>query len=318
MVTYGPWRQDPDFDGSPAVIFTTLAASSRFETDFQSPPRLIEHEDLELATMLADDAAKLGIDDPSAFNEWGMAYSWTYNLSFPDWKTGWVAESAKRTLAFAPGPYIYRPDDYGYHDPSSIGIDWQDRPYDPEDPFAGELGEQLGLRLLAATRFFGFWDDTSLPPNENLTGIPPTSLLMLKDSDGNEFLLTSIPPRASVPTEENVYAFLGEDIDLTPYVSGHGWAGSVTTHVSPTYFEPKGDIAELGSGGLVRYGWGLENIQILATVRPPLYRFVYPGEPTIPYRRIFPRKDSLAGGAGRVYPQSNAPQTSNRVGGGSL
>lgn len=47
----------------------------------------------------------------------------------------------------------------------------------------------------------------------------------------------------------------------------------------------------------------------------PRWRWVFADDETVPYRRVFPRDDALAGGAGRVYPQSRSVQSSNRPGG---
>lgn len=68
-------------------------------------------------------------------------------------------------------------------------------------------------------------------------------------------------------------------------------------------------------------GYGPESCgRIVVTYRPPRWRYVYDRPIAIPtpYRRIFPRHDSLAGGATRNYPPSRAVQTSNRIGGGYL
>ena len=62
----------------------------------------------------------------------------------------------------------------------------------------------------------------------------------------------------------------------------------------------------------------VDSIAVVSTYQPPRYRVRWFREDDTAHRRVHARKDSLAGGAGRVYPQSNAPQTSNRVAGGSL
>lgn len=320
MVTYGPWIQDPNFNGSPAASFHINQAKAVTETDYQDPPRIVEAADLVLAATNTDSAARAGVENPAFFNEWGMAYSWSYQLSVGlGWKTGWVAASAKRTLTFGPGQYIYRPDDYGLHDPTAIGIDWIDQPYDPEDPFAGDGGEQVALTLLKTTRVSGWWDDTTTPGNTELStaGSVPVTRLVVEDPTGFEALLMDVPPPEVTGGLAEAYLseFTADHIDLTPHVIGHGWVGKLKMHVQPTYYEPKGDLAELGGGGLVRYGWGFDNIQFFATCRPPLYRWVYEGTP---YRRNLPRDDALAGGAGRNFPSSKAMQSGRRTSGGYL
>lgn len=52
---------------------------------------------------------------------------------------------------------------------------------------------------------------------------------------------------------------------------------------------------------------------LYVTYRTPRYRWIFD---TVPYRRVYPRPDGLAGGAPRTYPRPKTQQASNRIVGG--
>lgn len=317
MVTYGPWRQDPDYDGSPAVTVSRTGVAAETETPYQSPRRAISNTDLELAFNAARAAVLSGVHDPKGLNLWGAAISWGYELSFPDTKSTWTAEVNRHLINIAPGTHWYNPPNYGYTDPTAIGIDYENRPYDPENPWADDLGEQLAVHLLPTTRFGGFWDDTSQPPDYTLAPTPPPSDLILASGAGQTAIAVIPAPVNPVPDLGNpIYQELDTTIDLTPYVEPNGWSGSLWLETA--FHGPKANPEDDGSQGLVRYGWGFDRLRIVATVRPPRYRWVYPGDEAVPYRRIYPRDDMLGAGSARNYPPSKARQSGNRTAGGYL
>lgn len=81
------------------------------------------------------------------------------------------------------------------------------------------------------------------------------------------------------------------------------------------YAGPTLNVATLG--GTVGYDETFEGVRVALhiTYRWPRWRQVFYEDTAVPYRRVYPRDDGLAGGAPRNYPSSKARQTSNRTSG---
>lgn len=315
MVTYGPWIQDPDVEGPVARTTVRTAVFAGVQTPFQDPRYGVLESDLQDAFDAARETVTEGGNLPEFLNIYGVAITQGYELVFPNWKTSWGAEVNRHLVSVSQGVFSYNPPDYGFPAPEgAIGIDYEALPYDPEEyPWRYvEDGTQLNLRLIAASRFEGFWYDDQGTGDWSLSTAPGSTLML--SAGGSEINLATIPPPPSVgvPDISNpVETTLGYEIDLTGDLEPNGWTGQLW--LAHSFSAPKEDPA-LGNGTKM-YGWGIFGLGFAALWRPPLYRWVFPGDPI---RRVFPRDDALAGGAPRVGISSRAVQSSNRVGNGSV
>ena len=200
MVSYGPWIQDPDLDGSPARTTTENRVWAATETPFQSPRYNVTNADLEDAFDVAQAAALLGVHDPANLSLWGVVLTQGYQLSFPNWKTNWGAEVNRHLVTIGPGSLSYNPPDYGFPAPEgAIGIDYENLPYDPDEyPWRDAPGTQLDVRLLATTRFGGFWYDDQGSGDWSIGTSVPGSALRLQAGAGALDVAT-VPPPPNVP-----------------------------------------------------------------------------------------------------------------------
>lgn len=329
MVSYGPWIQDPDIDGSPSRVTTKNRVGVGELTPYQDPRYVITGTDLADAFSSAQAAVNADANDPVGLTLTGVAITWGYELSFPNVRSSWMVEVNKHTTAFAPGVYDYNPPNYGVSPPEgAIGIDFENAPYDPEATYPFNLtgeGEQVALRMWAGTNFAGRWYDDDFSGDWSIVSAPQTSLHILVDGVSTVIIQLSNPTYDPAPDKVNDVLqnlgtdTMGNDIDLTPYVEGNNWTGELFLETG--FFTPKADPAQepVWSSADVSYGWGFQNgAGLIATWRPPRYRWVFPGDVPVPYRRIFPRDDSLAGGAARNWPPSKSVQAGNRTSGGYL
>lgn len=313
MVAYGPWVQDPDYpqdyslnDQSPEFDF----GRSRVDGDkgWNDPAVPVELRELEGSV-----EAAYGGGANDALSLWGVAYSWFYELSFPQWRTTWAATVARRVYQITPRTYDYNPLNYGPLDPEAVGIEFEGQPFDPDNPWSAAPAEQVGLSVLPSTRLGGVWADTSVGAAV-LPTAPPTEVRLISGSGATT--LATVPPSSVVNVGPNpTIRTLDVPIDLTGLLVG--WSGSIHTQCEPPFAPPADDPTTVNgdANNLVRYGWGIERLWLRATVRPPRWRWVYDAEAAESYRRIFPRDDGLAGGAGRVFPRPSSIQGSSRTSG---
>lgn len=286
MVFYGPWRQDPNVeqgyslngpfsgsdpgDGQP--LFDYGATGVHYETEFQDPAFSLTPEILEEAVIVASPSGPGG-SGGDAGTVWGTIYGWTYTLSFPEWATSWNAGSVHRSFRIMADVYAYNPPNYGYTDPDAIGIDYINRPYDPDNPFGSGLGEVVGRVVETTyTRLGGEWyndAETSAVPDASTT---VWLLPVVLGASPIELLTVPKPTTPNLPAEPQ-YRTLTTQIDLMPSL-GATLDGIIWTEQSPE-FAPPGEDPGFPHEGTVAYGWGFDRMRIGITVRPPLYRWVY-------------------------------------------
>lgn len=324
MVSYGPWQQDPDYlqwhtivgdsdatdpvDGLPLFDYGT--SSFEAESGWQDPVFPITDDVLEPEVLAALAPPWATSDGGSPATVWGTVYSWNYTLSTPNWNSSWGGGAVRRGFRITQnGSYFYAPWNYVPIPPGAIGIDWDDSPYDPSNPWrSGEAAIQTRhLSHLGPTRFRGHWiDDTSggLPENDTQVWLQPLG-------GGALVIHTQPPPAAPSDGANPINADLPASIDLTPYIAGTGWSGRIWTR--QTAYVPPDNGPEPYTQGTVRYGWGFDDVRIDTMVRPARYRWVFEGEEPPSYRRTYPRDDTR-----RNYPRPRAHQSSNRTSGGYL
>jgi hypothetical protein len=99
------------------------------------------------------------------------------------------------------------------------------------------------------------------------------------------------------------------------------------THLSQSWRKTRGMVAwlvpDVAALWNIRYDsrWGVEgSLTLMTQFQPPRYRISYEVDEdvAVPYRRIYPRDDGLAGGGRRNWPPSKAAQSGGRTTGGYL
>lgn len=109
---------------------------------------------------------------------------------------------------------------------------------------------------------------------------------------------------------------LGFDIDLMPLLGANDRVVLYTMVAEMS--SPTGDVTNRFNPGEFSTGYLLSELHVVGTYQQAPYRWIFEGEPAVPYRRITNRKDSLAGGAGRVGGRTKTIQGSNRRGPGAI
>lgn len=337
MVSFSAWQEAPDYlqfhtifatdsvdpvDGQP--LFDYGATGVFNQTPFQDPRYPVTVADLELAVEVATPPGPEGNGGPPEGIDalWGVQYSWGYELSDPNWRSTWKASSVHRSMRIAPATdYTFNPAFEGYElPPGTIGIDYEGLPYDPS-AYAWRNGPSTVVsRALSAagTSFGGAWQ------MDDGVGVPasPTEVVLRPyNSEAPPITVDLLPPPESPTTVgQTAHRALTGTVDITNLVKDTQWAGTVWTRQGAPFVTPNTDPttgSALNNGGIVKYGWGLEQLRIDTMVRPPRWRWVLKDDST-PYRRTFPRDDSLAGGAARTFPRPRSVQGSNRTSGGYL
>lgn len=324
MVTYGDWRQDPDYTSNDsavagstpsafsAVVFDGYGIHTANQEDVRTSPEPYYPVNAnDMAVLLAQARSGAGTDQILTLGgvHVGFGYMPDPHPTLVTRQTVSVARPAF-TIRPRPGGHWYNPPNYGYGDPNAIGIEYEGQPYNPDEPFASGPAVAVGLTIRDTTALEAPDFDTTNPDGE-IFGTYDTQLRV--DYGGVFDLGTSLPsdlvPLPAGGTRPR-QATLGMALDLTA-LRDHGWAANVWTDTA-TLVMP---AVTSGGVGSVEYGWSIERLHIAWTVRPPVYRYVYG---STPYRRTYPRDDGLAGGAGRNYPAPRSAQGSNRIVGGYL
>lgn len=324
MVTYGPWIQDDDFD---AEVRWSNTVSGRYKVlNYRGLPkakvvttevRAEEWYNPEVLDSLLPLAFDLAIHDLNtggglAFDGFWPGNNLTHLQTAFDgditegphtlgrveaYTDFWpVIPAARSAGASGTFPFGYFP---GEPQPdNAIGFEWEG---------GSEVPEWLSVQLLPTTVLGGNnYDLTS----DTLAGEQPLSTAFSTDLYAGDAIVGSITSDAAPPGKVRT---LDTTVDLSDHLRDAGGELLMLRLVTPTYVPPLEGTAET-NGGPWYYGWDIDELRLLWTLHPPRYRWIYENE-SVPYLRVFPRKDSLAGGATRVYPQSNAQQTSNRTSG---
>ncbi len=320
MVSYGEWTQDVDYEQSrrygPSDSFDNRWLG-QYQGQVQESevrdgsPYVIEPADLAdaLGTALSIYTAD------HAFVGSGNTLDFGYDLVFPEWTSNWAARitRAKWRIAPAPGGYFYNALNFGHYDERAIGIQYQGHDFNPATAWFGSPTPSViqGVYLDADTVTLTTVGDDTRPTRE-LTESFNTNI-MLNPAGGIIAPVGEIPGMATPAS--GLQGGLPSDVDLTPYLAETDWSGDLWTE-TPDFVAPfdMSNVSIFG-GGVVRYGWLIIAPVVVYVVRPPVWRWVYA---STPYRRVFPRDDALAGGAGRNYPPSRAMQSGNRTSGGYL
>lgn len=310
MVAYGPWTQDADYvrnwnlDTFDADDYTQEIAEVGDETPYQNPPYQITEADVV--------GAFAGTQSQLAFKGGWVEYLTSgYSLIFPNWQSGWEAKTWARTFPFTNREHQYNPPNFGSTPPeNAIGIDYENQPYDPEDPWGWAVAENLALRLTSATEFEGQFEDGRVLGGQPLPWASSSKVMLSVNGDAAEEVAEIDGP--SFSTAPNWFTqTLDTPIDLTAYGALEpGWHASMYTFTQTAHV---GGDPGYPEETLTSFGWLLNDLRFEADVRPPLYRWVYA---TAPYRRTSHRNDNLAGGPGRNYPPSRGQQTGKRNAGG--
>ena len=322
MPTPGPWisEEPPDYPFPPAYIDSISGADGLLpgegiaggEKVQDLDPDLVTAADLELSysQALAQNTAVGGLGGG------GVTHSWEYSLSYPTWTSRWTVTVDKGRRAFAPpeGGIVFSE---GVADPeNAIGVEYEGHPWNPADPWSADVDvratEITGTRILGRT-------DLRADVNDPTSGsgdfpVPfTTSLYVAAPSGSGGVQVADIP---GGPSAGFFVRDLGVDIDITDIVGSSG-AGQVyvLTPLHATTADPDETDSVEGSHGTVSYGWGIADLRVEWTYRAPRYRWIYD---TVPFRRTYPRDDSLAGGSGRTWPPPRSVQSSNRTVGGYL
>lgn len=313
MVSFGAWTQDADFhvfstvNTTRAENYTQVIAETGQETPFQDPVYPITVDDLNDAF---NDAQKL-LDFKGAWVEY---LSSGYNLSFPNWKSSWGVRIWSRRMHIGRREELYNPPLYGSDPPEGvIGIDYENKPYDPEDPWGWAVAEVQTFHLGVESNYEGQFEDGRVGGGEPLPW-SVDSFLYVTPAGGTGVPIATVGSPPNDTANNWVEKSFSEAIDMAPYgaLESAGWTADLHTVTSSLVV---GGNPAPYADTFSRYGWMVNSIRLNRWVRPPLYRWVYA---TTPYRRTYPRDDALAGGARRTYPPSKATQTGNRTTGGYL
>lgn len=339
MTTVGPWIQEPDYEVTTQNAGTGAANSRRanmlvangFYPNVQQDAEYMEYTsgwfpivddtmtDLVEAAENAVDLNREIVGDPTMRTTRLTRIHETGTIGEDNWGSGAAVSMNRYPWLIPPGtytagalgwsPFYFEPDNWPEN---AVGIE-----YDNE---AGEgIAEGVSVRVLANTVFEGVNLDNSAHLGQDLTAPPVTRLLAqtpeqfnASDGPGTEFLaseITLIAPGSTGATSVT----LGEDFDLTPYMTP---VGMVLSTFTDSFIPPQNDDTYSGFSltNYWEYGYAIDLIRVGWTLRPPRYRWIY--DTTTPtYRRIYPRDDGLAGGAPRNWPPSKGVQTSNRTSG---
>lgn len=325
MVTYGPWQEDPNYTQL-ATYFWDATFDNRFlgddgglaEADYgpAGSPRLTTLTDLENSLLVA----KAGHGDVPALQlDHGVEYGYgqDHTIIPEEYWSSWGATYQRGRWRIAPSPdgYFYNPPNHGHFDPDAIALQFEGQEPGPTNLSAATTIQGVSLDALTQiTTRVGDSTDTSGEAYEDLSGPWETDVVVQPDGSMSQSVVRMISGFVESTEHNSLTTTLGTTIDLTELLSGTGWTGDLWTEtaafVMPRYMPSSGD--EVASGE-VRYGWMLSRPQVTYTVKPPLYRWVYP---STPYRRISQRGDALAGGARRIHPRPKTIQSSNRRAGG--
>jgi len=349
MVSYGPWVQEPDYE---FVVEWDSNDNSDPLVDFDLKPntaakgyREIPGWDSDgardlLPEALGDAIAEMGDDDyesglpavkgtrlsyniethgPGFDNPYSFATAYTHS---PQWliipATPSNNDAGWRPFNYWPG--LYAGGDQVWPE-GVIGIDWQDKPgpYDP--PYETLTPEWVKVMLEPTTQLVGEnLDDSNsgIEANAPISGAFSSELAVRLIGSGEmpdtEPAVAYADSDPNAPDYNRASRILGGDpVDLSEYLTAQDGA-LVLFARTPGYVGQRypHDVTVIGGNPRWEYGWVVDRLDLRWTLRPPVYRWVYD---SIPYRRTFPRDDSLAGGAGRNYPPSRARQTSNRTSG---
>ncbi len=330
MVTYGPWIQDPDYDQ--LRTYTQYATfDNRYLGDFgghffsgrppTSEPYLVTIPDLTAALIAAKTPPGGEIEDPFSHGvEFG--YGQGINTVVPlTYLANWSATymRAKWRIAPDPGGYGYNPPNNGNLDPDAIALQYEGSEPVPTSTYGASsiVGVHLDALTQIVTRIGDSTGPGSTPVYANLGGGWSTGAYIRPEGEGADYPILTIPGSGLMTEPNSLTTTLGVDVDLTDLLEPFDWSGTIWTEtpaqVVPNYMPTN---PEEGAAGTLKYGWLLKEPHVVYSVRPPRYRWVYPGGGA--YRRTFPRDDGLAGGAPRTFPQSKASQSSNRTFGGFL
>jgi len=328
MVSYGPWRQDPDFEQS-STYTEDATFDNRYLGDdggggwtdngWSASGYQVTQGDLEAAFLGAmeghDEVPDFGIDH-------GVEYGYGQQARVvpEEYLANWGALYMRAKWRIAPdvSGYSYWPPNYGHFDPDAVAIQYEG--FAPVPVSLSGAASIVGVALDGLTQIItrvGDSTDTGGEVDEGLSDPWDTKIMVRPlGYEGDPVIAHAIAGFGSPTWPNALTTTLGADLDLTNLLGEFGWSGDVWTDtpifVTPRYMPETGE--EVASGD-VKYGWLLKAPQVTYLVRPPRYRWVYESDP---YRRIFPRDDALGAGSNRTFPPSKAIQSSNRTSGSYL
>lgn len=325
MVSYGAWRQDPNFvihdagsrNGPTPTIQLDNERGGESAEVRQQPESFHHLTQAELTLAVSRAIQGAGHSGKPALAFPGVSNEFNYRIENTVRVTEWGAKvfSPQWHINPYPGGFAYWPLEHVTADPDAIGIEFEGTTFDPSNPFPSAPGVEVGLALAADTQLSAWVQDTTVPSGDIGNGwttnlhVTSTDFHEILDARGNGTVVNS---NETFHRED-----YGYDVDLS-ILADKGWQGTIyadTTDVILPVGLPD-DVSTPGflQSGVVSYGWIIDPPALLWTLRPPLYRWVYD---TKPYRRTFP-SDAATEGARRTFPPSAAIQSSNRTSGGYL
>jgi hypothetical protein len=334
MPTYGPWIQEPDYlRGVSWDISAQTDVLAKQGLTRQSGGSLLTTEDSDappppyptspyndLPSMLS---TALNMNDPAPDVAPGgvrMQYGTSAPLLLARGQSEVRASAARVPLV--PGVPTSTTDT-GWAPFDFMPQEWPEDAIDIEFEGGDWTPQWLTAEIAATTELYGsIFEDVTGPHELNRARVsgPFTS----------EIRVAAGWPGVSLGTSVDIFVTGPSDYDPDSGVAGS--AGRLLGHTVPLteHIEPSGGVMWLwtpefvpattvpdGSNGdwIWSYGWGFERLRLNWMLRPPRYRWIYD---SVPIRRVYPRDDGLAGGAGRTWPPPRSTQSSRRTFGGYL